>query len=419
MRWGDFREYFRGFAWKRLTPHEVDPAVSNGHEFQGVGRLKEILGADTAERLPATYFLLHDEPEEPDVLSLWAKWYDARANTPSRSSEWRLYYPAAAGEIQSRMKAGDLMVLAVTQERKLMILLASAGSERERQLQLLFGIAEDEAGSFRVRTLDEPVALDFVTVSILDQLGLGDVHAPDGTDADVVMNLVREIVEQYGNRLPSGDTIATLIRSRLRNVDPVDSPDDALYRWIEAEAAMFRGWEDVKISSRIRQGFTLSGEEPDVAGFRQFSMSIRQSRVSRAGGALQYHFQALLNARSLTHAMEPTIDHGEIPDFVFPSLEAYLDPQFPDDKLRMLGAKFTAKDRWRQVLAEAKRVKNKHLLTLEAAISAKQMFLMTDNRLTLVIPAPIRDRYPMPQAKDILTVREFLDSLASIQDSLR
>ena len=89
MRWGDFREYFRGFAWKRLTPHEVDPEVSNGHEFQGVGRLKEILGADTAERLPATYFLLHDEPEEPDVLSLWAKWYDARANTPSRSSEWR------------------------------------------------------------------------------------------------------------------------------------------------------------------------------------------------------------------------------------------------------------------------------------------------------------------------------------------
>ena len=35
----------------------------------------------------------------------------------------------------------------------------------------------------------------------------------------------------------------------------------------------------------------------------------------------------------------------------------------------MLGVKSTRKDRWRQVLAEADRIDDKHLLTLETAIS--------------------------------------------------
>ena len=77
MNWGDFRQHFRGFAWKQLTPHEVDPGVSNGHEFQGVGRLRTILGTDEAERLPTTYVLLHDESDDVEVLSAWSKWYDA------------------------------------------------------------------------------------------------------------------------------------------------------------------------------------------------------------------------------------------------------------------------------------------------------------------------------------------------------
>ena len=38
----------------------------------------------------------------------------------------------------------------------------------------------------------------------------------------------------------------------------------------------------------------------------------------------------------------------------------------------MLAAKTSCKDRWRQVLAEADRIRTKHLLTLEPAISKIQ-----------------------------------------------
>lgn len=417
MNWGDFRQHFRGFAWKQLTPHEVDPGVSNGHEFQGVGRLRTILGTDEAERLPTTYVLLHDESDDVEVLSAWSKWYDARAKNPTRSSEWRLYYPAEAGSIQSRMRAGDLMVLAVTNERQLLILLAAAGSNRERELQVLFGISDVEREGLQVRAFDSPIPMDFVTATILEQLGLGRVEVPTGGDGAIVSRLIDEIEAEYPEQLPPGKTIAALIRSWI-TVDEVGQPDDALGRWIEAEAAVYRGWEDRKIARRLLAGFLLENGGADVDAFRRFSMGLRQSRVSRAGGALQYHFRALLDAWHIRYEMEPEIDGGEIPDFLFPSANAYNDATFPRDQLRMLAAKFTAKDRWRQVLNEAEQIRDKHLLTLEAAISGKQMNLMQRARLTLVMPTSIGGRYPAPYGERILSVRAFLAELAELQRSV-
>ena len=415
MNWGDFREFFRGFGWKRLTSHEVDPAVSNGHEFQGVGRLRTILGTESAERLSTTYVLLRDDSEEPDVLKLWSKWYDSRLNDPDRSAEWRLYYPAEAGQIQARMKAGDLMVLAVTTARELLILLAAAGSESERRLGMLFGFSTDETVQLQVRPFDQPVALDFIGASILEELGIGRVHAPAGGDAGIVATLVEELSSTHPTELPVGHRVAELVRERLVGVDALQSPDEALFRWIEAEAAMFRAWEDQKIGARIASGFLDDSGAPDVESFRRFSMSIRQSRVSRAGGALQYHFRALLDARGLEYVMEPKVDGGEIPDFLFPSKAAYEDLSYPSPRLRMLAAKFTAKDRWRQVLNEAKRIEHKHLLTMEPTITRNQMRLMSDAKLTLVIPSQIRARYPDAQKAEILEVASFIEELAELQ----
>lgn len=415
MQWGDFREYFRGFAWKRLTPHEVDPEVSNGHEFQGVSRLKTILGDVAAERLPASYILLSDDTERAEVLESTAKWYNAREGSTTRSPEWRLYYPADAGAIQTRMQAGDLMVVGVTQQRTLIILLAPAGSASERQLQLLFDIADGDTSKLEVRSLDDPVALDFITATLLERLGLGDAHIAQQSDAEIVERLVATLVTEYGDTLPSGDRIATLVRESVTGVDARSDPDGALYRWIETEAALYRGWEDRKIARRLVQGFTSFDGVPDVTAFRNFSMSIRQSRVSRAGGALQYHMRAILHAWKLDFVMEPRIDEGEIPDFVFPSKAAYEDPAFPSGQLRMLAAKFTAKDRWRQVLNEAKRIDRKHLLTMEATISRGQLALMASAQLLPVIPREIRSRYSDAGVSQILTVREFLAEIESIQ----
>lgn len=416
MQWGDLREYFRGFAWKRLTPHEVDAEVSNGHEFQGVSRLKAILG-DEAEQLQASYILLSDETERAEVLESTAKWYDARKSSSTRSPEWRLYYPAEAGSIQTRMRAGDLMVVGVTQQRRLIILLAPAGSASERQLQLLFDLADGDSLKLEVRSLDEPVALDFIMATLLERIGLGDARIAQQSDAETVERLVATLVAEHGDQLPSGDRIATIVRESVTGVDARSDPDGALYRWIETEAALYRGWEDRKIARRLAQGFLSADGVPDVDEFRIFSMSLRQSRVSRAGGALQYHMRAILQAWKLDFVMEPRIDEGEIPDFVFPSKSAYDNPAFPPDQLRMLAAKFTAKDRWRQVLNEAKRIDRKHLLTMEPTISRGQLALMASARLQPVIPREIRKKYDASGISQILTVREFLVEIESMQQT--
>lgn len=73
----------------------------------------------------------------------------------------------------------------------------------------------------------------------------------------------------------------------------------------------------------------------------------------------------------------------------------------------MLGVKSTCKDRWRQVLAEAKRIENKHLLTLEAAISQHQTDQMKDERLQLIVPESLHQTYTGMQQEWLLNVSEF------------
>ncbi len=74
----------------------------------------------------------------------------------------------------------------------------------------------------------------------------------------------------------------------------------------------------------------------------------------------------------------------------------------------MLGAKSTLKDRWRQVLSEAKRIDNKHLLTLEPGISENQTEEMQAKRLQLVVPRRLHGTYRLTQQAWLMDVAGFL-----------
>lgn len=326
-----------------------------------------------------------------------------------------MYYPAELDAIQTRMRAGDLLVLAVKQSGDLLILLASTGSEREREPQLLFGIDDSDEERLQVRELHEPIAMDFVAATILEDLGIARVELPSGGDSAIVARLIETLITEFASRLPADEQVASLVRGAFGDVGAREEPDAALVWWIEAEAAAFRGWEDAKIGARLRQGFSPADGAPDVESFRAFSMSLRQSRVSRAGGALEYHIRELLDVRGLRNPMKAIIDHGERPDFLFPSKAPYDDASFDAAQLRMLGVKYTAEDRWRQVLNEARRIEQKYLLMLEPSITASQVSQMRNAKLQLVIPAPIRARYPAQVAGEISTVAAFLGELERIQ----
>jgi hypothetical protein len=74
----------------------------------------------------------------------------------------------------------------------------------------------------------------------------------------------------------------------------------------------------------------------------------------------------------------------------------------------MLGVKTTCKDRWRQVLTEAAKIKNKHLFTLEPGISENQTAEMVDNHLQLVIPESISATFSNNQQKWLMNLKEFM-----------
>ena len=66
-------------------------------------------------------------------------------------------------------------------------------------------------------------------------------------------------------------------------------------------------------------------------------------------------------------------------------------------KLTMLGAKTSAKDRWRQVIQEADRIELKHLATMEPAVSVDQTNEMTVLRVQLVVPQEVQLTYTVKQ----------------------
>ncbi len=63
----------------------------------------------------------------------------------------------------------------------------------------------------------------------------------------------------------------------------------------------------------------------------------------------------------------------------------------------MLGVKTTCKDRWRQVLAEAQKIAEKHLATLEPGISKGQTDEMISQKVRLVLPKTIHETYSKEQ----------------------
>ena len=85
----------------------------------------------------------------------------------------------------------------------------------------------------------------------------------------------------------------------------------------------------------------------------------------------------------------------------------------------MLGVKTTCKDRWRQVLAEARRIGNKHLLTLETAISGHQTDEMREHRLQLVIPRSLHATYTPTQQQYLLDVASFTEIVRRRDNQVR
>jgi len=397
-------KYFTGIGAKRLSEVEIEPDTSNQHEFNGITEFRYIFG-DERINFKGHFIYLADNEEKLTEDFGTLTWYDARENHPTRT-EYRLYY--SSNPVIDEAVAGDLVVIGRTGENNLVVIVAEQGSTSEQQLLWLFGLKE-VGNRFIVRDLTEDdIQLNYSSNYIITSLGF---EIPD-----TAPSYLEDLIRRFGKQFPSTAVFSAYARSTLSDVSPVEQPDHSLLQWLEREELLFKTLEKHIVAEELEKGFGETGS--DVDEFISYSLSVQNRRKSRAGLAFENHLAFIFDANKAQYSKGARTERNNKPDFIFPDIKHYHNSEFPSVLLTMLGVKTTAKDRWRQVLPEADRIYEKHLITLEPAISTNQTEEMTAQNVQLILPQPIMETYSRNQQKKLKTLSEFIDIVLEKQNRI-
>lgn len=185
----------------------------------------------------------------------------------------------------------------------------------------------------------------------------------------------------------------------------ISNPDQKLLDWTSMEYKLFRALEHVRYGEAIRNGFE------NVEDFITLANQVLNRRKSRAGKSLEHHLSAIFDGNAVSYTAQAVTEGRKKPDFIFPSEAAYHDTSFSVEKIISLAAKTTCKDRWRQVLNEADRLrdKNKFLCTMQQGITSAQMDEMQSEKVILVVPKPYIKTYPRDKQDRIWTIKRFIE----------
>lgn len=396
--------FFSGVGFKRLSQVEVLPDLSNQHELNGTNGFRSIFGSDK-RTFKAKFIYLPDEEDKIAVDDGFMTWYDARQNHPKRT-EFRFYYSSNA--VFSQAQVNDLVIVGVIGNGDLAVIVAPQFSTSEQQLKWLFGI-ENATNSFIVKDFTGTQGdIGFAGRYILSTLGIEEeLSAPDYLDG---------LLNKFGSKFPSTKEFSEYSRSTVGDVSPIEDPDGTLMSWMEREELLFKTLEKVIVKERLKQGFGEDGT--DVEEFIKLSLSIQNRRKSRAGFSFENNLAVLFSMNGVNYSHGAITERNNKPDFVFPNIQLYHSEDVNVELLSMLGVKTTAKDRWRQILAEAAKISHKHLVTLEPAISRNQTAEMRASNLQLVIPKPLYPTYTVDQQQELINIREFIAIVVDRQRSL-
>ncbi|ALC15322.1 putative type II restriction endonuclease [Desulfuromonas soudanensis] len=195
------------------------------------------------------------------------------------------------------------------------------------------------------------------------------------------------------------------------------NPDTRLLARRKCEFEMFRSIEEAIELPNVLRGFLTIDE------FLARAQTILQRRKARSGRSLELHAleifleEGLVENENFTH--QPESEHGKRPDFLFPSAALYKTTTFPASQLRMLAVKTTCKDRWRQIINEADRIKEKHLLTLQEGVSVGQFHEMTEAGVRLVVPEALKSNYNKKIQPYLQSLESFISDIRLLTGRLR
>lgn len=394
-----------GFLWyaKRLAANDT---LESGGNQAGPYMPKELIfelfpSVNRVEiKNPDVWFELYID-SHPDAQRVRAVWYNNKFHGGTRNESRLTNFGGQKSPLLDPDSTGSLAVFAFKLPE------SEAGDVEECHVWLCGGegveadIVEDRIGPVEPRQyviwkpgVSEPYT-DLFTASAKKPLKASCwLAVPDIPTAWLVsFPTGREIIEKT-IQLRKGDGSSVDVRLLSRR---------------KCEFEVFQSVEQATWMPRITSGFN------DIESFLGLANTILQSRKSRAGNSLEYHTDAILTEEGFVkgshYEHNKKIEGGKKPDFLFPSVSAYEDMSFTAGNLRMLAAKTTCKDRWRQILNEADRIPVKHLLTLQEGVSENQFREMTDAGVKLIVPAGLHDAYPDSVKSDLMTLEEFLGDL--------
>ena len=380
------RSYFSGVAAKYLSAVDATPSKSNQHEI-GSNKFTAILGDPGASKVvfETTFLYFNPDTDEPESCSDRVTWYDTRVEQPHRSAEYRLYYRRNA--ITELLREGDFCLIAMQPSGTLLIAIARPNSSDEYRLRHLFGM-EQPIDRWLVDSFIKESRINLASRQILEALGVE-------FDQDLTLD-VDQLLAKFNRTFPTTKVFSKYARDTLPStVSAIDDPDSALESWMEHEEMLFRALERSIVKEKLVTGFA------EVDDFISFSLSVQNRRKSRVGHALENHLSAVFDVNAIRYERGARTENNSRPDFLFPGSLEYHIAEIGSPPLKMLGAKTTCKDRWRQVLTEAAKIPDKHLFTLETAISQNQLQEMHGSSLVLVSTPAVLATYQAPPGMTI------------------
>jgi EcoRII C terminal len=226
-------------------------------------------------------------------------------------------------------------------------------------------------------------------------------------------SLLERMLSLFGERFPATARFGGFIREEVSSVKAEDGADIAIMSWMEKEEFAFRVFERHIVGKKLEEKFK------DVDDFVSYSLSVQNRRKSRAGFAFVNHLGEIFRSNGLVFQRGVSLEDKAKPDFLFPGKAQYSDTAFPVELLTLLGAKTSCKDRWRQVLAESTRVREKHLVTLQPSISSDQLRQMRSHHLQIVVPQAIHESYPVLERSYIWNLDRFIECVLDKQGKAR
>ena len=242
-------------------------------------------------------------------------------------------------------------------------------------------------------------------------------------DSDIPANVAEQqailsYVQNFKSDFPTSDEmslqaqyIQNTVYNKLEEIQT--NPDKKLLAWVSVEYNLFKAFEQAQSGTNIKKGFNNMDE------FIHIANQVLNRRKSRAGKSLEHHLSALFKGNNLSFTSQGITEGKKRPDFIFPSVEAYHNHSFSVGKLTTLAAKTTCKDRWRQIINEADRLrdKKKFLCTMQQGISKDQLKEMSEEKVILVVPQDFISYYPKEYQSEIWSVNKFIQYVKELENN--